>query len=426
MSRLASILKNRRLWLAAPIALAFALRAMFLVRHGSEWILNNDSKYYLALARGLTHWCGFAPFDLRCGSPDVLRTPGYPLFLVPFGSHYRSVILAQSAIGALTCMVVSRFVTKKHSATAAVIAAAFVAIDIPTILVTKEIMSEPLFQCLAAVAILSAIENEILPCAAFLGASMFVRPVGLVLVPICVLAFLSRRRWQGGLAVFGISLALVLGWVWRNEASAGIFAFTVEGAGNLYWFTAPAVIARHDGTPLRVVQGSFEREEAALGSGDLQTNFWGAVATPAGSQFMLSRALRVILEHPFDTAAITLQGFVQLAFEPYVLETGWQGFIKDQSTFNVVKFASTVFQWFTLSLLWTGVIIGLARAPNDKGRWLLLGAAVLLLLAASPFAGNINTRFRTPAVPFLAALAGMGLSPRSKAGDAISEAHQKR
>src|SRR5260370_31296755 len=60
--------------------IAFVLRAMWLVRPGSDWTLNPDSILYVALARGMVHGCGFAPYNGSCGAPEVLRTPGYPVF----------------------------------------------------------------------------------------------------------------------------------------------------------------------------------------------------------------------------------------------------------------------------------------------------------------------------------------------------------
>jgi hypothetical protein len=415
LSTIIGAARNRRLQLAGVIALAFGVRAIFLLRGGSQWTMNDDSEYYLALARGLTHGCGFAPFYDHCGSPEVFRTPGYPVFLTIFRSHYRTVIFVQAMIGALACFFVADFTTRKHGMKAAVIAATFVAFDIPTVLLTKEVMSEALFQCLAPVAVFTALEGSGILSGAILGACIFIRPVGLFLMPIAVIAPLLRRRWKGSLAVFAVSTLVVVGWALRNERRVGMFTFTVEGVGNLYWYTAPAVFAGFDSARLKNVQESFEREcDARFGSNDLLKNFWGPVTTPAGSRFMLSKSLAVILRHPIWTALITFRGFVALAFEPYILETGWQGFVSNQVIFRSIRLVSTTFQLGLLGLLYAGTFQSLRRHPGDSERWLLLSAAVVLLLAAAPFSGNLSVRFRSPAIPFLAVLAGAGWSPRPK------------
>jgi hypothetical protein len=375
--------------------------------------MNDDSDYYLALARGLTHGCGFAPFYDHCGSPEVFRTPGYPVFLTLFRSHYRTVIFVQAMIGALACFFVADFTTRKHGMKAAVIAATFVAFDIPTVLLTKEVMSEALFQCLAPVAVFTALEGSGILSGAILAACIFIRPVGLFLVPIAAIAPLLRRRWKSSLAVLAVSMLVVLGWALRNESRTGMFTITVEGAGNLYWYTAPAVVAGFEGTRLGDVQESFEREaDARFGSDDLLQNTWGPVATPAGSRFMLSKALAVILRHPVWTAFITSRGFAALAFQPYILETGWKGLVTNRVIFEAIRLVSTAFQLVLLGLLYAGVFRSLRSDPGDSERWSLLSAAIVLLLAAAPFSGNINARFRSPAIPFLAVLAGAGWSRR--------------
>jgi hypothetical protein len=72
----------------------------------------------------------------------MLRTPGYPVFLIPFLAHIRAAVLTQAVIGTFVCALVAWFIGKRHGTFAGTIAAAFVAIDVPTILESKEIMTE--------------------------------------------------------------------------------------------------------------------------------------------------------------------------------------------------------------------------------------------------------------------------------------------
>jgi hypothetical protein len=74
---------------------AVTLRMLPLVREGSQWALVPDSDLYLRLADGLRSGCGFAAvLHGKCGSPEVLRTPGYPLFLTLMSSS-RWTVAAQ-------------------------------------------------------------------------------------------------------------------------------------------------------------------------------------------------------------------------------------------------------------------------------------------------------------------------------------------
>src|ERR1700752_2234621 len=76
---------------------ALALRLAPLLRPGSEWAMANvDSPRYVELAEGIRAGCGFARLiDGRCGPPEVLRTPGYPLMLAVVPS-LRAVVAMQA------------------------------------------------------------------------------------------------------------------------------------------------------------------------------------------------------------------------------------------------------------------------------------------------------------------------------------------
>jgi hypothetical protein len=123
---------------------------------------------------------------------------------------------------------------------------------------------------------------------------------------------------------------------------------------------------------------------------------------------MFWRAVSIIVKHPIDTAAVTLSGFIQLAFEPYLLETGWHGFVRSPVGFRFIRFASTTIQGLILAILWIGVTLALWKEPRDEERWILFASAMLLLLAASPYGIFVNARYRAPAIPFLAVLAAAG------------------
>src|ERR1700691_3233592 len=149
-----SIVKfSHRAQLAVFVILAFILRAMWLMRPGVDWAVGADSHLYLALARGLRAGCGFAPYIERCGPPELMRTPGYPVFLVPFLAHLRLAILMQAALGALVCFIVARFAGRRAGPVAGILAAIIVAADVPTILNSKELITEALFQAMLTPAI---------------------------------------------------------------------------------------------------------------------------------------------------------------------------------------------------------------------------------------------------------------------------------
>lgn len=415
---------TRCVQLAAVAALAFILRSMWLLRSGSDWAVGSDSHLYLALARGIRQGCGFAAFDGICRVPEVMRTPGYPLFLVPFLEHYKLAILAQAVLGALVCVYVAKFSTRRGDSLAGILAALLVAVDVPTILNSKELITEALFQAVLTPAILSALDGSVLVGGAMLGVAALIRPVGEVLVPLIAIPFCAAGNWRRAAMALVLPLLIVACWAIRNDRVAGVLTLTVEGPMNLYLYTAPAVIARHDNISAHDARSSFDRElHARTSNASGQTaeppaayghepTVWMLESDPTLANFMLSKSMSVIARHPFDTAAITVEGLAPLAFAPYVLESGWRGFVTNPRVVTALRFASTAFQIVMLAALWLGVLLALIDSPRDIERWILLAAAILALLPAAPYVGMISIRYRAPAIPFLAVLAGIGISPR--------------
>ena len=139
-------------------------------------------------------------------------------------------------------------------------------------------------------------------------------------------------------------------------------------------------------------------------------------ADPALSSFMLSKSVAVILAHPIDFAINTLEGFGKLALEPYELQTGWQGAIASSRALVAIQLAATAFQCVVLAVIWIGMFRALWQRPRDWERWILLGAALMLILPPALYANGISMRYRSPAIPFFAVLAAVGLVSRDQGG----------
>jgi len=124
---------------------------------------------------------------------------------------------------------------------------------------------------------------------------------------------------------------------------------------------------------------------------------------------MLSRSIEVIASHPIATAEVTTIGFLRLAFEPHAPAVGLAKVVNGGGlAFRPVKIGSMAFEAMLLWLVWIGVARAMWIYRSDDQLWVLLGIALLLLLAAAPSADNFDPRFRVPAIPFLATIAGVG------------------
>ena len=143
-------------WVAVFIvAAAFLVRILFNVyivgmqEPGLE--LFPDGKDYDALGLSLAGGSGFAMH----GVPNTSRPPGYPFFLAAlymiFGHSYAAVKIAQSLLGALTCLVIFLIGERLFSRRVGVIAATLAAVYPFLVLYTGFLLSETLFVFLSTV-----------------------------------------------------------------------------------------------------------------------------------------------------------------------------------------------------------------------------------------------------------------------------------
>ena len=407
--------------LVAIATVAFLLRSIWLLRSGAEWTVATDSVLYLSLARGIRMGCGFATWRTSCGAPEVMRTPGYPLFLVPFIEHYRLAILIQALMGTMVCLIAGRFTAKRYGWNAALAAAAIVAIDIPTILSSKQLLTEALFQLICTSAILVSTVGYAILGGLGLGMAALVRPIALILIPVCALPYLLARQWRSAGTAAIAALIVIGAWSYRNYRQTGLFTLTVEGSMNLYSCTLPAVLSTHDGVSLEQEQRRVAAELAQIAFGDrhellataLQLPPTDAIvyaveSAPSISRFMLARSVSIIARHPIDTTIVTIKGLLTLMFVPHAPEVGLSHLVSDSNASELIRLSSMTFEATVLAIMWIGVARAFWRWPQDHNLWILMGAATLLLLAAAPNADFIDVRYRSPAIPFLAILAGAG------------------
>src|ERR1700687_6095686 len=99
--QMAKTWNRQQVTMLVSIALgALGARAIWLLRAAGLWTMTPDSVGYVALAHGLLQGCGFAVWTRgTCGPPEVLRTPGYPVFIALLGCNWRAVLFAQAIMG---------------------------------------------------------------------------------------------------------------------------------------------------------------------------------------------------------------------------------------------------------------------------------------------------------------------------------------
>src|ERR1051325_6080162 len=180
-----------------------------------------DSFTYMTPARNLRHGLGFATAP---GVPETMRTPGYPLFLLPFLSSMTAVVAVQHLLNAALAAAIYFFARRRLSRFAAIVAALVFALDVPTIHYANKVLSETLFTVLLFALFVLAARGK--PSGLLSGVLVLVRPVAILYFAV----LLRRRR----IIAFSIAaLVLPLLWAARNAYRTGVF--TVSSIAGVNW-----------------------------------------------------------------------------------------------------------------------------------------------------------------------------------------------
>jgi hypothetical protein len=423
---------------------ALAVRLVPVVTRGEiGWAMepNGDSAAYIGLANGLKRGCGFAWWaGTHCGAPEMNRTPGYPVFL-SLMPELRAALIAQGLLWSLLCFFVGHFTATIAGTRAGYCAAGIIAADVPSIVSSNEIMSETLFTALLVGAVLAELEvlrgGECPPklycllasASAMSGLALLVRPIAELVIPLLIAAPMlvgGRSRSRRVLMALLVAAGPVLGgaaWTLRNYSVARVAAISTIGDLNFFYYRAVGTLA------------------FASSTGWAETL---ARTQPLRNVNLGAQAWRIILHHPFAFIAMTLWSFIYLCWVPDhsplaqllgipsvlpVKDPGsvriealvhklWAGNLAELSSVSTQELHSSMvllllvaLQLVMIGFTWAGVALALkrhARLRSPLGLCVLFAFAIAmltLLLASGPEA---VARFRIPATPLLAFLAGVG------------------
>ena len=430
--------RNPMLLLACIAGVALLVRLLPLIRAERTWAVLDDSHEYIALQKGLLSGCGFARLtNGTCSEAELLRLPGYPIFLALMPS-VRFTIVLQAFMGAATCLIVGLFTYFQWGMSAAVIAQTVLALDVPSIVGSASIMSDCLFQLLLTASVLlqltiisrAASDKKAVWVSMFatllLAYAVLIRAVGIVLLLLAPLPFflLPGISWRkrAGLSLLAMSIPglVVFAWTFRNHQRSGMWTFTTEGAYNLYYFNTAGVIWYRNGGSLPKLQSNLARAVGASGPSQF--------VSAAQHHEMLKRGLSALSSDPIATLAMTSRCFLWLTIVPDRANlNAILGTYARSSTFLLASenlslrikemlrspllTAVVTIQVIFVIFTWIGMGITFARIRCQSRQQLLfisiLSAIAFMMLLIGTGPGEI-ARFRVPSIPFLAILAGVG------------------
>ena len=390
-----------------------------------------DSHQYEVLATNLLDRSIFSLQTSPPYEPDIFRTPGYPLLMAAiYGVSGRSVLalaVVQVLFTACTAVLLASLAYRlRRSRAIAITAAVIWAITPVPALFSGMIAPETLFTSLLILTLYCLLQPDgsfrwwhaVLAGLAY-GLAVLTRPIGIVLIPVLILAAFWRhppRQWLRILVPGILAVGLVLmPWLVRNYRLYRQITLSSVGGPILLFYKTASVIAHEAGV-------SFPDGQELVGSyyqDYLQRH--PEIDNPAkASQAMSAVAWEIILKRPIAfawySALDSLYGLAPGASTAIVfLRPG----MLDPNTLTgspamaalghpFVAFVTAVLTLFyvvfyVLSALGT---VWLVR----KRDWFAL--LTLLLLIAVPLyvgGGASSSRYRVPVEPYLALLAAEGI-----------------
>jgi 4-amino-4-deoxy-L-arabinose transferase-like glycosyltransferase len=272
----------------AVTALAFGLRALALFAVGPNpvYATVSDTATYVVPAQNLLHHGAFATVENGQLIPEFHRTPGYPVFLIPFlapdgGVHHRALQWVQAALNALSAGLIY-FTASLYwkNRQAAILAGVGMALDFVNIIHCMFILADVLFVFLLSLALLCLARRQY-PWAGFSAAlAAYVKPLALYypsLIGIFLLINWARGKQPRtaktlALYVF-LSFVPLFFWMHRNDNLTGHWTFTSFTDENLYLVRAPMVEMDLKNIPYEAAMKNIQQEFEATGK-ELSSGKW--------------------------------------------------------------------------------------------------------------------------------------------------------
>ena len=422
--------------------LAIIITGDYSVFHG------RDTSSYMQVASEMVSSGEFS----RNGTPELIRTPGYPAFLIPgliLGMPEVVTITLQIAVSCLTVYLVFQVAVLlfKRVETGCVCALMY-AIEPVSILYASKLMTETIFTFLIVLFLYYLVRylgtrarSELLAAAVALAASVYVRPISyflplMISVLLIVWGLAGRSMDRTRLSHVFLFLAVAMGslglWQIRNVVKTGYGGFSAVSDRNLYLVQGASVVAAQEGI------GYYEVRER-MGAGSLEAYLSRHPAQRGwdpGDRFryMRKQGSQILLANPLLYSGIHLKGMLRTLLDPgavmylklyklYPEYGGLLGAIVDdglaKTVTSLLREKPLVF-WSSLALgllLVLYIVLALRALVSTDLRYslpivlLLCLAVYFLVISGGPHSID---RYRHPIMPLFSILAGYGVSVVSK------------
>jgi hypothetical protein len=406
----------------------------------------SDTGSYLVVAESLLRHGRFGVDS----TPDITRTPGYPIFLIPglSGGQLEAVTLVlQIALSVVSVSLVfglAHLVSRRRDI--AWWAALLYAVEPLSVIYASKLLTETLFTTLVlatsyglAAYVRRPTWGRVLVVALGLAAAAYVRPIAYflpVVVALCLMIVSVRRarRRPVGRMVGHVVLLLVVAmgltglWRVRNWAEAGYPGFAAVSEVNFHFYLGASVRAVQEG----IAYAEMQRRMGLYDHGVyLRLHPEQTAWTPAQRLTAMGREGRqTVLRAPVTYARLHLDGIARMLAAPgatellglfkldagvagslgvFVDEGVWRGVARLPRTLPLVFWSNLILAPLLVATLGLAVL-GLAPRVlrGEAIAVVMLGVTGYLLVTAGGPAAY--ARFRHPIMPIVCVYAACGLA----------------
>jgi len=442
MNAIAGDAKNRVWVLLIVVFVSRLLFALLIWRQtGPSGFTSPDTPTYILPAQSLITHGSFSSHE----TPEISRTPGYPLLLVPAVafSHPIAVGLLENFLLATASGVLIWLIVRDSlpASNAALWAIALYCLEPVGLLYSEQILSDTLFSSQLLLFVWLGVRflrkpsyTNLVLAALALGAATYTRPVtlylGLWLAPLLLFlpGYLTRGQKLARAILFPLLFALTLApWILRNARVSQYPGFSSISDNGLYAYDAAAVKARLE-------HKNFVEAQKDLGVGDEGRYFESHPeqrSWPMGriAKFQRAEATRIILRHLATYSLIHAHGCAVVVLAPGTTEMltvlglyapggGLLARALDQgiprATLGLIHqnpVAGVSLALMGAQLLvyyWLG-LKGLRRMPPPVRALLVSLSLYLVLVSGQPLA---VARYRVPIMPLVCIAAGVAITSR--------------
>lgn len=410
-------------------------------------VIRPDSYGYDNSAKALLETKRYSVSPLKPDIPEVIRTPGYPLFIAGiyflFGKRHFPVIFAQILLSIATAFILYQMARRIWgSRDISTVCLLLFALDVNSFYHSQLLITETVFAFIIQLWIfwgVVLIQEERLDLGRsflyglMLAVGTMIRPISYYLFFLTLFLFLIiwRSKQFSYKRISSASLMMVLpflvivgGWQLRNYYKTGSAELSFIKHINVLFYRGAGIIARAD-------KISFEKAQQKL-----TESFPEKSSMPTKDYYdkMMSRGMKIILSHPFLAVKDQMKGAVNMLMGPgyYIfleylgIKTGFLGDIfrlsygqymakwvaNGNRVAFVIGYMVSFFSIAYMFILYTGIVVSGFRMVHSKSNFdkshlfILSVVFYFIIISAGP---ESTIRFRVPFMPLLCLYSGMGL-----------------